>query len=296
MPPSENLTFKEAIEILELPTTFSPNELKKAYYKKALKHHPDKNSSVGAVEKFKCIKSAYDYLIDYNGFEDYDDGKDDYLSFIKKFIRFILPNLELDDNTLDDSLKNILFKFKNASLKIFKNIPRGELIKLYTFIQQNKELISFNKIVLERVLTVIKNNINDLIILNPSIDDLLSDNVFKLDISGSEILVPLWYDEVEFVLDHGNLNVQNIPELEDNISIDKDNNINVRISVPIKSALNTDIVFTLGENKYTVPSQELKITKEQTYIFYSKGMLRMNTDSLFDTHERGNINVIITLI
>lgn len=51
----------ELYDILEIPTSASSGEIKKAYRKKALKHHPDKG---GDVEKFKQINSAYEILSD----------------------------------------------------------------------------------------------------------------------------------------------------------------------------------------------------------------------------------------
>jgi len=49
--------------ILGIPVTASPNQIKRAYHKLALKYHPDVNPSHDAEEKFKEIKRAYEFLI-----------------------------------------------------------------------------------------------------------------------------------------------------------------------------------------------------------------------------------------
>ena len=62
-------------EILEISETATPEEIKKAYRKLALKWHPDKNrGSEEAEEKFKEIGKAYFVLSDPDKKRDYDAG------------------------------------------------------------------------------------------------------------------------------------------------------------------------------------------------------------------------------
>ncbi len=63
---------KDYYKILGVSRSATDDELKKAYYKLALKYHPDKNKSPEAEEKFKEIGEAYDVLSDKRKRQIYD--------------------------------------------------------------------------------------------------------------------------------------------------------------------------------------------------------------------------------
>lgn len=55
---------RDYYEILEVSKAVTDTELKKAFRKKAMAYHPDRNSEPGAEEKFKEIAEAYEVLSD----------------------------------------------------------------------------------------------------------------------------------------------------------------------------------------------------------------------------------------
>ena len=285
------MIFNEAINILNISNKFTHNELKKAYYKAALKYHPDKCNLDNAEDMFKKVNEAYEFLSNDQGFENIEPPENNYLFLIKKLIRLIVPNLNMDDTILNETLKTSFSNLKQFSFKLLKNVNRNDLIKLYAFVVKNRELITFNNFVIERLLETIKENINidNIIILNPSIDDLLNDNVYKLDIDDTELLVPLWHDEIEFDISNTKILIKNNPVLDDNITIDNCNNIIINVKKNINSLLDDECDVFIGDNLFKIPSNELKITKNQRYLMQSRGMLKVNEDNLFDTNERSDI-------
>ncbi len=67
------MTKKDFYEILEVSKDATPEELKKAYRKQAIKFHPDKNpGKKEAEEKFKEAAEAYEVLSDQNKRQRYD--------------------------------------------------------------------------------------------------------------------------------------------------------------------------------------------------------------------------------
>jgi curved DNA-binding protein CbpA len=48
-------------DVLGVPRDANPKQIKDAYYKLAMKHHPDKNQGV-LTKQFRDIKEAYDIL------------------------------------------------------------------------------------------------------------------------------------------------------------------------------------------------------------------------------------------
>ena len=136
-----------------------------------------------------------------------------------------------------------------------------------------------------------------MIILNPDINDLLNDKIYKLELNDKTYYVPLWYNEVIFEDNSGNDIIVNcIFDLPENIYIDDDNMLHVKIIHPIQSILeNKRLEFKIGEKMFEIESLKIKITKYQILKLNNQGILKENTNNLFDNLFRQNIYIHLTL-
>ncbi len=97
---------KDYYKILDIPREASQSDIKRAYRKLALKHHPDKNKSPNATKKFQDIGEAYSILSDpakrrrydlsgrtpFAGFND-----NEFSDFTTSFTGFNTENFTVDD-------------------------------------------------------------------------------------------------------------------------------------------------------------------------------------------------------
>ena len=291
------MNLEKALKILNITGEVTESKVKKQYYKMALRCHPDKNNSAGGAERFHACNDAYVFLQQHLDVE-IEDTNHNYLSLFKKCIRTMFPDIQWDDIFLETTVSGIIKNCRKISLKIFEKISKDKAFELYAFLSTHAEVFSLSDTVLKEMYTVLQKKMkrDNIVILNPTIDDLLNDKVYKLKIEERTFMVPLWHHEVCFDISGADLIVQSLPDLESHIFIDNHNNIICKFEGKIQRVLDTQqIIIKIGNKFFVVQGENLHIKPQQTYVLRNAGILTVAEEDLYSTKERGHIYVEIKL-
>ena len=136
--------------------------------------------------------------------------------------------------------------------------------------------------------------------LNPSINDLINNNLYKLHINNDILFVPLWHNESYFDSSGCEIMVICEPELPPNIKIDENNN-NIWIETIINANSLADLILNnasipikIGNLELSIPIEELRMKKEQFYKIQRQGLSRIK-QNIYDVSDKADIIVKIIL-
>jgi curved DNA-binding protein CbpA len=307
------MNYKTALEILEIDMSdkkysdINLDYLKKQYHKLALQNHPDKNGNTKeSKEKFQAINEAYNYLKREIKFEDKEEKSTStiYVDILQSFLSEIFAG-KYNDKFFEIVKKIIVKKIPN---KLFKDLNKEMAFDIYNFLSKHKNILHINQELLDNLMEIVKKKYEDVMEyykLNPSIDDLFENNVYKLYVNDQLFLVPLWHNELYFESSESN-NFKEIvvscePELSKNIVIDDNNNLIVKIdfdSNTLPDLIKNDekICFNIGKKEFYVPLNKLYMKKNQYYRIKNEGLSKINEDDIYDVSNKSDIIVNINLI
>ena len=287
---------EHASEILDICQKHTQDMLRKAYLKQALKYHPDKPG--GNKEKFQEIRGAYDYLK-----SDKDEDPFAYSgpsfkieSILKKCIGFFSPETDLDDKFINTSLKNILINCENISVEIFKNLTFEKSTTLYKYFYQYNEVFQLSPEVLYKMKQIIKEKAEstNIIVLKSTIDDLLNNKIYKLELQEHDYYIPLWHKRFNI----NDILVLNEYELPDNIIIKENNDIWIHKELPFHTLFHDgDCEIFVGSKAIKIQADTLKITKTpQIKLFKNIGIPCVNKNDIYNFNKKSNVYVEILLV
>jgi hypothetical protein len=289
----------------------------------ALKNHPDKNgNSIESNDKFKKINEAYDFLkreLNSIPIEDTDTDTDTesslYVDILKEFIKTMFAGSY--NELLTKIVNDILDAGKSQAVKVFDELDKDVALNIYTFLSTYRSTLHLSIDLLNQIREIVEKKYDDVQIykLNPSITDLMNNNVYKLHIENELFLVPLWHHECYFECgkegkgekegkeEKGEKETKEIivfcePELPDHITIDDDNNICVDYSLTLQSELysmiqeNESLYVNVGEKVFKIPLSELYMKKTQIYKIKNAGLSKIKKD-MYHVSDKADILVHI---
>jgi hypothetical protein len=305
------MNYKKACKHLGIEETgpLTKEILKKHYRMNALRYHPDKNNTPDACSKFQEIHASYDFLLKTvdgenifnvnleNEFEE-EDNNDSYAGILMSFIKNIMKNDGIQNSLYYIIIEKISNVCEKKALDMIEKVDKTVLIKIIEIIGKYREVLHFSNDFIEKIRMVLNKKIenDECIILNPSIDDLFENNLYKLVVNNTTYIVPLWHDELVYDNNGNDLYVKCFPILPENITIDNKNNIHVNITYDVKEILDKDTVIVgIGKKNCEINPKELLLMKNQTVVLKNEGISKINTVDIYDISKKSNIIVYITL-
>jgi hypothetical protein len=302
----------KAIQKLELSPPFSLIDLKRNYHRLSLKLHPDKNNSPNATSDFQELNDAYECLkdnIDYCSKMKSESHRVDIdIDIDEDFDVFeILNNFtsKINGKKIDKSIiLNIIEKITSNSVivckELFEGMDKQMSTDLFEYLKKYADVFNISIDTLNKIGDIINDKYkNDEIIkLHPNINNLLNDEIYKLEFNETTYYIPLWHHEVIYDLINKNQLIINIiPELEHHISIDDYNNIHIHLTKSIKGLISSkSIIFNLGKKVFNIPCNELYIKRKQKYVYKKQGISKIDTNNVYDVSKKGDIVVHLTLM
>lgn len=303
------MDFNLAKNILLLPDKFDEKMIKKQYRIMALKNHPDKNNGdVQYNEKFAQINEAYEFLMNYK--KTPVDSSSKNTDFTYDFIFNNFVKSLFDDYIQSDILIKIVehivlngsgFNKSYIAKDLLSKISNETLIHMYDVLCKYKDLFHIDNDTLKYIQSIINDRIKEdlIIVLNPSLDDLLNDNIYVLQHENDKFYIPLWHNELHYEIEIPTLHTLIVmckPELPSNVELNSEGDLVVIVREKIEKILiNKELCIELNNKKFNIPSENLKIQTHQHYLLKNQGVSHINSGNIYDNKCRGHIHLLIEL-
>ena len=318
------MNLKDARTTLGVSRDCSLAELNKRYRIMALKLHPDKNGNTPeATTAFQELNEAYQTLLpganpDANDANEANDDVNnaDNATYSTIFMTFMKSLFKRKDRNESDRVNQVLLDLLHRIVHDYASVSVNAaldaldpsvLFQLYDTLEQYNSAVSMDARVFEEITRIIREKMqkNNIVILNPSLKDVIQNNISVLQFGGQTFYVPLWHSELHYRIqdsDEKQLIVKCMPVLPDHMSIDANNELHIDIRADIKEMLNLSpgvLRIPLYDSECVeLQVRELHIKSRQTVVLKNNvhGISLICATDIYDVSNKAPICVHVHLV
>lgn len=297
------MNFQKACKVLDLDDNkvINLNEIKQKYKIYALKFHPDKNNSTNATERFQEINSAYEYLS--NHYQENTESNNlfeanmTYSNILFTFLKTIVP-VDKDTDIINIIIQKISKVCESKSVDFLERLDKGVLIKIFKVVKKNREIFNISDDYIQLIENIInaKTKNDEIIIMNPTLDDLFNNNLYRLTLSNETYIIPLWHHELTYDNNGRDVYVKCNPILPDDIELDDSNNIHIYRTFHISDLWGKDIIeIDVYNRTYKIETKKITLQPNQEIYILNAGISRVNTKNMLDISTLSTVFIHIQL-
>ena len=325
------MNLQDARKLLGVSRDCSLTELNKRYRILALRHHPDKNGDApDATAAFQELNTAYRTLLpgakndnptDTNETSEPSEAEnattETYANIFMNFMKSLFKRKDKETNegnqVLLDLLHRIVHNYASSSVNAaLDSLDPSVLFQLYETLEQYNSVVSMDAQIFDEITRIIREKMqnNNIIILKPSLKDVIQNNISVLHFEGQTFYVPLWHSELHYRIENPcasspttkQLIVKCMPELPEHMSIDSNNELHIDVRADIKELLNrgTGVLrIPLYDSEcLELQVRELYIKSRQTIILKNNihGISLICANDVYDASNKAPICVHVQLI
>ena len=311
---------KEAREILGVSRDCSSPELNKRYRIMALRLHPDKNGNTPeATAAFQELNAAYRALSDNaeDKAAETETYSDIFINFIKSLFRKKDASAAGVTPLLLELLHRIVHDYASVSAHAaLDSLDPSVLFQIYETLERYNAAIRMDARIFEDVMRILREKMqqNNIVILKPSLKDLIQNNISVLKYEGHTFYVPLWHSELHYRIepdsqdnpdshpDSRQLIVKCMPDLPAHMTIDTNNELHVDVRADIKELLNSSgeaLRIPLYDSEcLELPVRDLRLVARQTlHLANNKfGFSLICSSDIYEVKNKAPICVHVHLV